>query len=50
MYSKVKEMALEQGVTWVRLYVDKKNTRAQKVYESVGMTECHYIMYEEELA
>ena len=50
MYSKVKEMALEQGVTWVRLYVDKKNTRAQKVYESVGMAECHYIMYEEELA
>ena len=50
IYSKVKEMALEQGVTWVRLYVDKKNTRAQKVYERLGMAECHYIMYEEELA
>ena len=50
MYSKVKEMAVEQGVTQVRLYVDKENTRAQKVYERLGMAECHYIMYEEELA
>ena len=50
MYSKVKKMAVEQGVTQVRLYVDKENTRAQKVYERLGMAECHYIMYEEELA
>ena len=50
MYSKVKKMAVEQGITQVRLYVDKENTRAQKVYERLGMAECHYIMYEEELA
>ncbi len=50
MYSKVKAMAAELGVTQVRLYVDKENTRAQKVYERLGMAECHYIMYEEELA
>ena len=48
MYSKVKEMAVEHGVTQVRLYVDKTNVPAQKVYEKVGMAECHYIMYEEE--
>ncbi len=47
MYGKIKEMAHEQGVTQIRLYVDKTNTRAQHVYKKVGMNECHYLMYEE---
>lgn len=47
MYAKIKEMAKEQGVTQIRLYVDKTNYRAQQVYKKVGMDECHYLMYEE---
>ncbi len=47
MYAHVKEMAHEQGVSQVRLYVDKGNIRAQEVYKKLGMDECHYLMYEE---
>ena len=50
MYTKVKELAKEAGVTQIRLYVDKTNFRAQKVYQKLGMDECHYLMYEEEQA
>ena len=47
MYDKVKAMASEQGVTQIRLYVDKTNIAAQRVYQNLGMEECHYLMYEE---
>ena len=47
MYAQVKQMAAAERVTQVRLYVDKGNTRAQKVYQQLGMDECHYLMYEE---
>ena len=47
MYSKVKDMATQKGVSQVRLYVDKTNLSARKVYERVGMQECHYLMYED---
>ncbi len=30
----------------LRLYVDKNNTGAQKVYENLGMNKDHYVMYE----
>ena len=30
----------------LRLYVDKTNTRAQKVYENLGMNGEHYHLYE----
>ena len=33
-------------VKGIRLYVDKRNTRAQEVYKSIGMTGEHYITYE----
>lgn len=49
MYNKVKELAREAGVTQIRLYVDKTNYRAQQVYQKLGMAECHYLMYEEEM-
>lgn len=49
MYAKVKEMAKEQGIVQIRLYVDKTNYPAQKVYQKLGMAECHYYMYEEVL-
>lgn len=47
MYAYVKELAKTQNVPQVRLYVDKTNIRAQKVYSNLGMHESHYLMYEE---
>ena len=46
MYTKVIEMAKEHNIAQVRLYVDRHNTNAQKVYQKLGMEECHYLMYE----
>ncbi len=46
MYTKVIEMAKEQNIVQVRLYVDRHNTTAQEVYQRLGMEECHYLMYE----
>ncbi|MBO7248637.1 MAG: GNAT family N-acetyltransferase [Bacteroidales bacterium] len=50
MYEKIKEMAQEQNISQVRLYVDKTNYPAQQVYKKLGMDECHYLMYEEVLS
>ena len=47
MYSHVKGMAQSENVSQVRLYVDKSNYNAQRVYQKLGMQECHYLMYEE---
>ena len=46
MYTKVIKLAKEQNIAQVRLYVDRHNTNAQKVYQKLGMEECHYLMYE----
>jgi len=47
LYEKVKSLAKERGgVCGYRLYVEKENTRAQKTYESLGMEETCYLMYE----
>jgi GNAT superfamily N-acetyltransferase len=34
------------GIIGLRLYVDKTNERAMKVYESMGMDGSHYTVYE----
>ena len=48
LYDFVKEKAKEQGnVCGFRLYVEKENEHAQKVYEKLGMEETYYLMYEE---
>ena len=49
MYTKVLELAKSEGITQVRLYVDKGNHKAQTVYQKSGMSECNYLMYEIEL-
>lgn len=49
MYNKVLELAGNEGISQVRLYVDKHNFPAQEVYKKLGMAECHYSMYEVEL-
>jgi ribosomal protein S18 acetylase RimI-like enzyme len=48
LYEFVKEAARDrQNVCGFRLYVEKENTGAQKVYEKLGMEITYYLMYEE---
>ena len=47
MYLKVKDAAKENNVSQIRLYVEKTNLSAQKVYQNDGMHESHYLMFEE---
>ena len=48
LYLRVKELAeQEPAVCGFRLYVERENTRAQKTYESLGMVETEYKMFEE---
>ena len=50
LYDFVKEKARASGdVCGIRLYVEKENEHAQKVYEKVGMEKSYYLMYEEML-
>ena len=47
MYSTLKDMARENGVSQIRLYADRTNLSAQQVYQRLGMRESHYLMFEE---
>ncbi len=49
LYERVKTMARSEGVSQIRLYVDKTNLRGQQTYQALGMHESHYLMYEEEI-
>lgn len=50
LYDFVKTEAIIKGdVCGFRLYVEKENVNAQKVYEKRGMESSHYLMYEEML-
>lgn len=47
MYLKIKDwVEATDELKGVRLYVEKNNSNAQKVYEAMGMTSEHYTMYE----
>ncbi len=47
LYDFVKEKARAQGdVCGFRLYVERENARARRVYEKLGMEASHYLMYE----
>lgn len=49
LYDFVTERArTKSDVCGFRLYVEKENARAQKVYEKLGMKISHYLMYEAE--
>ena len=39
-------IAQSEGAGALRLYVDRNNFNAQKVYQSLGMHESHYLMFE----
>lgn len=48
LYDFVKEKARTKAdVCGFRLYVEKENVNAQRVYEKVGMKSSHYLMFEE---
>jgi GNAT superfamily N-acetyltransferase len=50
LYDFVKGKAADHGnVCGFRLYVERENLGARRVYEKVGMTRSHYEMYEEEI-
>jgi GNAT superfamily N-acetyltransferase len=49
LYAAVRERAAEAGAAGLRLYVETENTRAQSTYAELGMSRCHYAMYEEML-
>ena len=50
LYAFVKEKAAAAGnVCGFRLYVERENEHARRVYEKLGMAESHYLMYEEEM-
>ncbi len=49
LYNEVIKLAKESGkVCGIRLYVDKNNTKAQKVYTKLGMTDSNYLFFEED--
>lgn len=48
LYDFVKQIAKKNGgVCGFRLYVERENIKAQKVYEKCGMETSHYLMYEQ---
>lgn len=48
LYEFVKAEAVKlENVCGFRLYVEKENVNAQKVYEKLGMETSHYLMFEE---
>lgn len=46
LFDFAKAIAQSEGAGALRLYVDRKKVYAQKVYQSLGMHESHYLMYE----
>lgn len=46
LYLHVMALAKERGVKELRLYVERDNLVAQKVYASLGMQKSHYDMWE----
>lgn len=47
MYEHIKnKVEKDDGLKGMRLYVDKGNAKAQKVYAALGMTGEHYLTYE----
>lgn len=47
MYQHLKAMVQKNdSLGGLRLYVEKENIKAQKVYEKLGMSDEHYLLYE----
>lgn len=46
MFNFIRQLAEEQDIAGLRLYVEIKNTIARKTYEALGMNSEHYAFYE----
>ncbi|HEY6893474.1 MAG TPA: GNAT family N-acetyltransferase, partial [Rhodanobacteraceae bacterium] len=46
LYRYVQSIGERENVRGIRLYVDKRNSVAQKVYSRLGMDGEHYIVFE----
>lgn len=46
LYTHIKELAVEQDIAGLRLYVETENRRARQTYESLGMSSEHYAFYQ----
>jgi GNAT superfamily N-acetyltransferase len=46
LFRHVQALAAERGAKELRLYVERENLQAQKVYAAMGMTHSHYDMWE----
>jgi GNAT superfamily N-acetyltransferase len=47
LYDHIKRLVdLDDGIRGIRLYVDRRNTRAQQVYKRMGMNGEHYQVFE----
>jgi ribosomal protein S18 acetylase RimI-like enzyme len=46
LFKHVQALAQESGARELRLYVERDNVQAQKVYAAMGMTHSHYDMWE----
>jgi GNAT superfamily N-acetyltransferase len=46
LYSYVRQLAEEQDIAGLRLYVETRNSTARKTYEALGMSSEHYSFYE----
>jgi len=49
LYATLKDIAKKEGASCMRLYVDKENLPALRCYKKQGLSECHYLMYEEKI-
>ena len=49
MFREVERMAYEQNAAGLRLYVERNNIGAQRIYQRLGMTTDHYVMFEKML-
>jgi ribosomal protein S18 acetylase RimI-like enzyme len=47
LHAEVAQRARHAGAVGLRLYVESDNQRAQATYAQLGMTACHYLMYEQ---
>ncbi|MBC8214973.1 MAG: GNAT family N-acetyltransferase [Candidatus Marinimicrobia bacterium] len=48
LHANVKQLAKDNNACGLRLYVDKNNSIAQKTYESLGMINTHYFLFEDD--
>jgi len=46
MYTFIRQLAEDQDIAGLRLYVETRNSRARKTYEALGMSSEHYSFYE----